>query len=330
MGKREVVCLGVEGTAHTFGIGIVNSRGDILADVRFTYRPKKGEGIVPHEARKHHERIAQRALRSALSEYGKGWEQIDLIAYSCGPGLPPPLLFTASFAENLSREHKKPLVRVSHAIAHIEIGRLITGAKDPVVAYLSGGHNAVIAFAGGRYRVFGETQDITCGNCLDVVARKMGLGFPGGPEIEKLARKGKNYLELPYVVKGMDVSYSGMLTSALKLLERGVSKEDLAFSLQETCFAMIVEVVERAMAHLGKEEALLVGGVAANRRLQEMMKVMCDERGARFFVVPAKYSSDNGVMIAWTGILAYLHGWKPGFEDKIKPRWRLDEVDWFL
>ena len=253
------------------------------------------------------------------------FENIDVIAYSAGPGLPPTLIVTANFATELAKKYKKILIPVNHSCAHLEIGKLMTKARDPIFVYLSGGNTQIIAFVEGKYRILGETEDIPIGNCLDVVAREMNLPMPGGPEIEKIAKNGK-YVELPYVVKGMNVSYSGIQTAAINLLKKGVAKEDVAYSLQEVCFSMLTEVTERALAHTGKEEVLLVGGVAANKRLQEMMKIMCEERRAKMFVVPEKYSGDNGVMIAWTGLLAFKSGWKADFKDKILPKWRIDEV----
>jgi N6-L-threonylcarbamoyladenine synthase/protein kinase Bud32 len=266
-------------------------------------------------------------LERALKVSGLSLEEVDIIAYSAGPGLPPPLIFTANFAIQLSSEYEKILIPVNHCCAHLEIGKLKTRVKDPIFVYLSGGNTQIIAFVEGKYRIFGETLDIPIGNCLDVVAREMNLPMPGGPEIEKIA-KGK-YVELPYVVKGMDVSFSGIQTACLKLLKKGVPKEDVAYSLQETCFAMLTEVTERALAHTGKKEVLLVGGVAANKRLQEMMNIMCKERGAKMYVVPQKYAADNGVNIAWTGILAYKSNWEDPkiLRNKINSKWRIDEVN---
>jgi len=330
MKEGKLILLGLEGTAHTFGIGIVSEDGEILADERDVYSPPEGKGIIPSDARKHHEKTSQTILERAISSAGITFEEIDIISYSVGPGLPPPLLFTAKFAKELAEKFSKPLVKVHHGIGHIEIGRLLTGCKDAVVVYLSGGHNAILAFVNDSYKVFGETQDITIGNLFDTVAREMGLSMPGGPKIEELAKNGKNYIALPYVVKGMDVSFSGIQTAVLKLISEGIRKEDIAFSLQETCFAMLTEVAERALAHTEKNELLLVGGVASNKRLQEMMSKMCEERRAKFYLVPAKYSSDNGVMIAYTGLLAYKNGFGKPFEDLIKPKWRIDEVKWFI
>ena len=300
-----------------------------MADERDTYKPPIGKGIIPTEAKEHHKSVSSILFEKALNHANLKIEEIDIVSYSMGPGLPPPLLFTAKFAHEISKKFKKPIVGVHHGIAHIEIGRLLTGCKDAVIVYLSGGHNAILAFVDNSYKVFGETEDITIGNLLDTVARSIGLEMPGGPKIEELAKKGKKYIPLPYSVKGMDVSFSGIQTAVLKLI-KDYKKEDIAFSLQETCFAMLTEVTERALAHTEKNEVLLVGGVAANKRLQEMMKIMCEERGAKMFVVPQEYSSDNGVMIAWTGLLAYKRNLFEETKDLIKPKWRIDEVKWFI
>jgi glycoprotease/Kae1 family metallohydrolase len=323
----KLICLGIESSAHTFGIGIANDDGKILANERSVYKPPIGKGIVPNDAAKFHEENADIVLKNALDKATLKMEDINVIAYVAGAGLPTSLLVGANFALNLAEKWKLPVIKVCHQIGHLEIGKLTTSAKDPIFVYLSGGNTQIIAFVEDRYLVFGETEDIPVGNCLDVVAREMKLPMPGGSEIERLAKNGK-YIELPYVVKGMDTSYSGIATSSINLLRKGAKKEDVAYSLQETCFAMLTEVTERALAHTDKKEALLVGGVAANKRLQEMIGEMCECRGAKLFVVPEEYSGDQGAMIAWTGVLAHKMGWKAPFADKIKQRWRIDEIEW--
>ena len=290
------------------------------------YRPPLGSGIIPHEAKKHHIEESEIILEKVLKYSKLKMEDIDVISYSAGPGLPPCLNVIVEFAIKLAEKYKKPLVPIHHGIGHIEIGKLTTSCEDPVIVYLSGGHNTIIALIDNIYRIFGETEDITCGNLLDVVAREMRLPMPGGVEIEKLAKNGK-YIELPYVVKGMDLSFAGIQTAAISLFNKGVAKEDIAYSLQETTFAMLTEVVERALAHTGKDEVLLVGGVAANRRLQEMMEKMCDDRKAEFYVVMPEYSGDNGTMIAWAGLLAYKSKWKSDLKDRINSKWRIDQVN---
>ena len=221
-----------------------------------------------------------------------------------------------------------PIVGVNHCVAHLEIGRAVNGCADPVLLYVSGGNTQVIGFSRGRYRVFGETLDIGIGNMLDKFAREAGHGFPGGPVLERAAKDSSTLLPLPYSVKGMDVAFSGLLTAALNRLKKGDRFEDLAFSLQETAFAMLCEVTERAMAHLENDEVLLGGGVARNRRLQEMAGRMAADRGARMFVPPGELCIDNGAMIAWTGLLMHLAGVRMSLEDTVvDQRFRTDEVD---
>ena len=321
-----MLCLGIEGTAHTFGVGIVDSRGKVLANASRTYVPARG-GIHPREAAQFHTVNARATLDEALKHARMKLKDIDLVAFSGGPGLGPCLRTAATAARALASWLDVPIISVNHCIAHVEIGRLTERAKDPVTLYVSGGNTQVIAFDAGRYRVFGETLDIPVGNCLDVFAREVGIPHPGGPNVERLAREGKRYIPLPYVVKGMDLSFSGLMTEAARKHRSGADLRDLCFSLQETAFAALVEVTERAVAHTEKKEVMLTGGGAANKRLRKMLKLMAKEHGARFFVPPMELCSDNGAMISWTGILAYKHGVKQKLEDSaVRQRWRVDEV----
>src|SRR3989344_1015736 len=327
MSKQYV--LGIESTAHTFGIGIVQG-GRIIVNVKDSYATDKG-GIIPTEAAKHHAAVRDEVLKKALEEAKINEREISAIAFSRAPGLAPCLLEGLKFTKELSKKWDIPVVPVNHCIAHLEIGK-ITGAKDPVMLYASGANTQIIAYASGKFRVFGETLDIGVGNFIDTFARYAGMGFPGGPAIEKLAQQGKNFLEIPYKVKGMDIALSGILTNLRQKLEsKKHSLPDLAFSLQETVFAMLVEVSERALAHTEKKELLLGGGVACNGRLQEMCKIMCKERGARFFCPEKQFLVDNAAMIAFLGEIMFKSG--IGFKGKeiesldIKPRQRTDDVE---
>jgi N6-L-threonylcarbamoyladenine synthase len=321
-------CLGIESTAHTFGVAIASSDGKILSNVNDKYSPPPGKGIHPREATQHHCEVGPKVLGESLHQWGGSADQIDIIAFSTGPGLGPALRTGATMARTLAYWLEKPLIPIHHAIAHIEIAAQMTGASDPLVVLVSGGHTTVTAFAGGRWRIFGETEDITLGNLLDMFGREVLLPTPGGPELEKLASRGRNFIDLPYVVKGNDVSYSGLLTAAKRLLHQNMALEDLCYSLQEVAFAMLAEATERALAHTQKREVLLTGGVAANKRLTEMLKIMTEDHGARFLVVPREYSGDTGAQIAWTGILAASVGVKVDVSKSfVKPRWRLDTVD---
>ncbi len=291
------------------------------------FKPELGKGFNPAELAEHHYFVSNKILDGALKQANLKMEDVDVIAFSQGMGIPNSLKVGASIARYLSLKYGKPLVGVNHGVAHIEIGKVKTGVQDPVIVYLSGGNSQILAYNSGRYRVFGETQDIPVGNALDVLARALGMHTPGGPEIEKAAKNGK-YIQFPYVVKGMDMSFTGIMTSAIEKFNEGESKEDIAYSMQETCFSMLTEVTERALAHTNKGQVVLVGGVAANKRLQEMMKTMCEERGATFDVVPMEYSGDNGTMIAWTGVLAYKAGQVLKVnESEINQNWRTEDVE---
>ncbi len=501
------IILGIESTAHTFGIGIVKD-GKVLSNIREMYTTGLG-GIIPMDSAKHHKKISFEVYERALKESKIKEKQIDAIAFSQGPGLPPCLIEGMKFAKNVCKNLNKPLIPVNHCVAHLEIGKL-TGAKDPVLLYVSGANTQVIAYASGKYRVFGETLDIGVGNFIDNFARYSDIGFPGGPKIEKLAEQGevillhghgsncgfdkmslpwlkkkleekgyfvvapnlpnrnapkfgewltflennidfnektilsaesfsglvalrilenlkkpikkivmtgcfceplnndrpynkdldwnfdfekikknvkeivvladenddavpfektknladnlgvvvkkviankphfrgdeepeklnailkdeeRHLIDIPYRIKGMDIALSGILTNLKQKLESKTYKiEDLSFSLQETVFAMLVETAERALAHVGKKELLLGGGVACNKRLVEMCEIMCKERGAKLFVPSRDLLVDNGAMIAYLGEIMFKSRIKYfSFElDKvdIKPRQRTDDV----
>jgi N6-L-threonylcarbamoyladenine synthase len=324
-----LIILGVESTAHTFGIGIVKN-GEILANVKDTYTTESG-GIIPVNAAKHHAEISEKIYFDALNQANISEDKIDAIAFSQGPGLSPCLIEGMKFAKKLSKKLKKPIVPINHCIAHLEIGK-ITKAKNPLMLYVSGANTQIIAYSSGKYRIFGETLDLGVGNFIDTFAREIGIGFPGGPRIQELAKLGKNYIEIPYVVKGMDISLSGILTNLKqKFNSKNYSKEDLCYSMQETVFAMLIETAERALAHTGKKELLLGGGVACNTRLQEMAKKMCGDRNVKFFVPQNNLLTDNGAMIAFLGEIMFRKGIKISGKniDKldIKPRQRTDEVE---
>jgi bifunctional N6-L-threonylcarbamoyladenine synthase / protein kinase Bud32 len=324
---KNTFILGIEGTAWNLSAAIVTET-EIIAEVTEAYKPETG-GIHPREAAQHHAKYAADVLKRLFAEAkekGVKPSDIDGIAFSQGPGLGPCLRTVATAARMLSLSLGVPLIGVNHCIAHIEIGIWRTPAKDPVVLYVSGANSQVISYMEGQYRVFGETLDIGLGNALDKFARGAGLPHPGGPKIEAYAKNAKRYILLPYVIKGMDLSFSGLSTAASEALKKA-SLEDVCYSYQETAFAMVVEVAERALAHTGKKEVLLAGGVGANSRLREMLNDMCEARGAKFYVPEKRFMGDNGTMIAYTGLLMYKSGDTISIEDsRVNPSFRTDNV----
>ncbi|PWN27051.1 putative KAE1-putative O-sialo-glyco protein-endopeptidase A1 [Jaminaea rosea] len=404
---RTLYALGLEGSANKLGAGVIAHAPDgsvsILSNVRHTYVTPPGSGFQPGDTARHHRawivRVVSEAVRRAGLEDVGG---CDAICYTKGPGMGACLASVAIVARTLAAQYGVPLVPVNHCVGHIEMGRTITGASNPVVLYVSGGNTQVIAYSAQRYRIFGETLDIAVGNMLDRFARVVGLSNDPSPgyNVEREARKGRHLVPLPYATKGMDVSLGGVLScveaytkdrkrfkpdtksevgggevgewgkmangetwsgdgrhvvrpgddeeesddgdddeaSALRSsipngarLPDVITPADLCFSLQEHVFAMLVEITERAMAHIGSREVLIVGGVGANSRLQEMMANMARERGGKVFATDERFCIDNGIMIAHAGLLAFRMGHTVELErSTVTQRFRTDapKIDW--
>ncbi|KAJ7170002.1 glycoprotease family-domain-containing protein [Mycena filopes] len=346
---RPYLALGLEGSANKFGAGVIKHFEDgstsVLSNIRHTYITPPGEGFQPRDTALHHREWALKVINDCLAKAEVSIHDLDCICYTKGPGMGAPLQSVALVARTLSLMFDKPLVGVNHCVGHIEMGREITGAQNPVVLYVSGGNTQVIAYSRQCYRIFGETLDIAIGNCLDRFARVIDLSNDPAPgyNIEQEAKKGKRLLPLPYTTKGMDVSFSGILTSVeaytfdkrfrADSLPRNPNDEDiitpadLCYSLQETIYAMLVEITERAMAHIGSREVLIVGGVGSNERLQEMMGIMAHERGGKVFATDERFCIDNGIMIAQAGLLSFRMGFEtPLAKSTCTQRFRTDEV----
>jgi N6-L-threonylcarbamoyladenine synthase len=321
--------LGIESTAHTFSCAILEKKGKkgkILSDIRKIYRPPDGEGIHPREASRHHAENSPEVLSECLQKASVKMNDLDIISYAAGPGLGPCLRIGAVVARSLASYYKIPVYPVNHALGHIELGKMLTGAKDPLVLLVSGGHTMILAFLSKKWRVFGETLGITLGQLLDQIGRSAGFASPCGTKIEELASKSTNYVNLPYVVKGNDVSFSGLLSATKQIIPKGL--EDACFSLQETAFAMIGEATERALSFTGKKELLIVGGVAANKRLSEILQSVCKRHNCKFFVSPRQYAGDCGSQISWTGLLeSSTKQGVPLEETFVRQSWRLDTVE---
>jgi len=330
--EKPIICLGIESTAHTFGVGIVDSQGKIYTDVRSSYMPPIGGGIHPREAARHHSSNAPNLIDQALEEANLISKDLSLIAFSQGPGMGPCLRTGAVIARSLATFNEIPLVGINHVVSHIEIGKLLTKVKHPVILMVSGGTTQISSLVNKYYTVFGETLDISIGNCFDKFSREVGIHDPDnpwpGPIFDKVAEKGTKYYELPYSVKGMSVSFSGMLTAAIRLVkEKKKPVEDVAFSLQETALSMLTEIAERAIAHTRAKELLVVGGFARNKRFQAMLEEICKDWDLSLAVCPYQYASDNGTMIAWNGILQYQALGETLIEHSlVLPDWRSDKV----
>ncbi|KAL3070826.1 hypothetical protein niasHT_037802 [Heterodera trifolii] len=330
-----MVCiLGIEGSANKIGVGIVRD-GTVLANPRRTFHAPPGQGFRPTETAVHHRQHIVSLVMEALQEaqIKDPVLELDAVVYTKGPGMGAPLQVGAVVARTLGQLWAKPILPVNHCIGHIEMGRLITGAENPVILYVSGGNTQVISYLNHCYCIFGETLDIAVGNCLDRFARVLCLSNEPSPghNIEQLAKQGTKFYPLPYAVKGMDLSLSGILShiekAAPALIRSGAyTAADLCYSLQETVFAMLVEITERAMAHSGAAEVLIVGGVGCNERLQQMMDTMAQERGAKLFATDERFCIDNGAMIAQAGCEMYRAGLRASLDQcTYTQRYRTDQ-----
>jgi len=336
-GYQKILCLAIESTAHTFGVSIVeydNKEFNVLSNMRDMYKTVKG-GLIPVELSEHHLECFEKIIINALEASGKQLKDIQLISFSQGPGMGHALRIGACLARALSISLEKPLIGVNHCVAHLEIGALY-GSLDPVLLYASGANTQIIAYDSGKYRVFGETLDMGVGNFLDAFGRELGLGFPAGPKIDEMAAKAKarcaKYIPLPYSVKGMDVSFSGIFTLLKNMIKSEEysseeKREELCYSVQETVFSMLLEVSERAMAHCGKKELVLGGGVACNSRLKEMAFLMCRDRDSICIIPENQYLVDNAGMIGVLGIMMYNSGMVTPVQDSgIRPYERTDDI----
>jgi len=327
-----LICLGIESTAHTLGMGVCRCVGKnirVLANEKSMYMPPAGQGILPRAAADHHGENFLPVLSRALATAGVKLSDVDLFSFSQGPGIGQCLRVSCAGAKYLASKYKKPLVGVNHCAAHLEISRGLLGMQDPLYVYVSGANTQLIvgnrAKDTPRYSVLGETLDMGLGNLFDVFAREAKFDYPHGSEVAKLASMGE-YFPLPYTVKGMNFAFAGLLTSSVR--EVGTRKtEDICHSLMETAFAELCEAAERALCLTGKKEVTVCGGVAQNARFCEMLSLVAEEHEARFGVVAPEYNADNGAMIAYTGILEHVRGKKEDI-NALAPNgyWRIDEV----
>uniref|UniRef100_A0A8C2A6T9 N(6)-L-threonylcarbamoyladenine synthase n=1 Tax=Cyprinus carpio TaxID=7962 RepID=A0A8C2A6T9_CYPCA len=285
------VVIGFEGSANKIGVGIIRD-GEVLSNPRRTYITPPGQGFLPGETAKHHRSVILTVLQEALDEAGLKAEDIDCVAYTKGPGMGAPLVTVAIVARTVAQLWGKPLLGVNHCIGHIEMGRLITNAQNPTVLYVSGGNTQVIAYSERRYRIFGETIDIAVGNCLDRFARVIKISNDPSPgyNIEQMAKNKSACLIY-------DAAHKMLSTSQC-------TPEDLCFSLQETVFAMLVEITERAMAHCGSQEVLIVGGVGCKGFYMRGEKVCITVERTH----DNRFCIDNGAMIAQAGWEMFCSG----------------------
>ncbi|WP_158855195.1 bifunctional N(6)-L-threonylcarbamoyladenine synthase/serine/threonine protein kinase [Halorhabdus sp. CUG00001] len=329
--------LGIEGTAWAASAAVYDVTSNDVTIQTDAYEPDSG-GIHPREAAEHMqsaipqvvEQALEHARKQAVAADNDPEAPIDAVAFSRGPGLGPCLRIVATAARAVAQRLDVPLVGVNHMVAHLEIGRHQSGFESPVCLNASGANAHVLGYRNGRYRVLGETMDTGVGNAIDKFTRHLGWSHPGGPKVEAHAKSG-SYVDLPYVVKGMDFSFSGIMSAAKQAVDGGAAVEDVCYSLQENIFAMLTEVSERALSLTDADELVLGGGVGQNDRLREMLGAMCEQRGADFYAPEPRFLRDNAGMIAVLGAKMYAAGDTLSIESStVRPDFRPDDdsVSW--
>ncbi|WP_253738889.1 bifunctional N(6)-L-threonylcarbamoyladenine synthase/serine/threonine protein kinase [Halohasta salina] len=324
--------LGIEGTAWAASAAVYDDAEESVFIESDPYQPDSG-GLHPREAAEHMgealPQVVDRALRHAAETAPEGASapyDVDAVAFSRGPGLGPCLRTVGTAARAAAQALDVPLVGVNHMVAHLEIGRHQSGFESPVCLNASGANAHLLGFHNGRYRVLGETMDTGVGNAIDKFTRHIGWSHPGGPKVEEAAAEGE-FIDLPYVVKGMDFSFSGIMSAAKQAADDGEAIDDICFSLQEHVFAMLTEVAERALSLTGTDELVLGGGVGQNARLREMLDTMCESRGAAFHAPEPRFLRDNAGMIAVLGAKQFAAGDTLAIaESTVDPNFRPDQV----
>jgi N6-L-threonylcarbamoyladenine synthase len=312
----DMLVLGLETSCDETAVGIVEDRFTLRANViasQVELHAPYG-GVVPEVAARAHLDALLPTVDRALVEAGVGLSDVDAIAVTAGPGLIGALLVGVSAAKGLALAHDLPLLGVNHLRAHVEAAQLEHGELEPPLAALvvSGGHTSIVAMdAEGVFRQLGATIDDAAGEAFDKIARFIGLGYPGGPEIDRLARAGDpKAIEFPRAMVrdgSYDMSLSGLKTSVIRYLRRleaaGDEPDlaDVAASFQEAIVDVQVVKTLRAAADEGLEQVVLAGGVAANTRLRERFQQACEEQGLRLLVPSIPLCTDNGAMVAASG-----------------------------
>jgi glycoprotease/Kae1 family metallohydrolase len=316
--------IGLESSAHTFGVGIVDN-GKVIANEKAMYKIGT-TGMIPAKVAEFHIDNSEEVISRAIAAAGISASEIEGIGYTMGPGLGPCLQVAQLSAKMLAKKLDLKIAAVNHCVAHAEITRHYGKLKDPIMLYVSGGNSQILTIEDKPFRhysVAGETFDIGIGNMLDSFARNLKLNPAWGSSIEKHSKGGK-YLQLPYTVKGMDFSFTGLLTRATELIGKN-DIADLCFSLQETAFSALCEATERAMLLKNKREIGICGGVAQNKRLRSMLNQVAIEHKSRFSYAPDEFNADNGAMIAFVAERMLEDGMStPINKCEIKQRYRAD------
>lgn len=313
---KDIYILGIESSCDETSVSVVKNGREVLSNVIDSQIPihEKFGGVVPEIASRNHIEAISRVTKKALEEANMTFEQIDVIASTYGPGLVGALLVGVSYAKALSYALDKPLVGVNHIEGHIAANYLTYPELEPpfLAVIISGGHTHLVHVKGyNEFELLGKTRDDAIGEAFDKVARVIGLGYPGGPKVDKLAKEGKATILLPKVhVEGLDFSFSGIKTAVINLHHKNpdVNKADLAASFETVVSEMLVDHAKKAVKQTGLQKVVLAGGVSANSYIRKKFDELSKEEHVQVFYPEMRLCTDNAAMIASAGFYNYQAG----------------------
>lgn len=328
---KDVYILGIESSCDETACAIVKNGKEVIANVVATQIDvhKQFGGVLPEVASRIHVENISMVIEEALKQANMEVDEVDAIAFTQGPGLIGSLHVGVQAAKTLAWAFNKPLVPIHHITGHIFANHLVSDLQFPLMALVvSGGHSELVyMISDHEYEIIGTTQDDAIGEAYDKVARVLGLPYPGGPQIDKLAKEGKPVYKLPTPrTKGQyDLSFSGLKSGVLQFIDRckrkqeDYNKADLAASFQETALNMIMDKTMLALQHYDVKQLVLAGGVAANSRLREKMQAaMKDNQQVELLIPPLWCCTDNAAMIATAGYFAYRNNVRADFSISAK------------
>lgn len=320
---ENIITLGIESSCDETSAAVVINGREVKSNIISSQIEihKKFGGVVPEVASRKHVEVVSSVIKEAIDEAGISLSDVDMICATHGPGLVGALLVGLSAAKGLALSLNKPFIGVNHIEGHICANYIANKDLEPPFTCLvvSGGHTHLVYVKGyGQYEIMGRTRDDAAGEAYDKVARAIGLGYPGGPKIDKLSKEGnKNAIEFPRVYleeDSFDFSFSGLKSAVLNYINKAnmqgkeINRADVAASFQQSVIEVLANKAVRAAKHNGTNTLCLAGGVAANSALREILEEKCAQEGIRFLFPPAILCTDNAAMIACCGYYEYIAG----------------------
>ena len=315
MTEKDIVVLGIESSCDETSVAVVKNGREVLSniiDTQIKIHEKYG-GVVPEIASRNHIEAISRVAKTALEEANMKLEDVDVIAPTYGPGLVGALLVGVSYGRGLAYALNKPLVGVNHLEGHIAANYIThPDLEPPFLCMLTSGGNTQIVYVKNYcdMKVLGRTRDDAIGEAFDKVARVVGLGYPGGPKVDKLAQQGKPSIEFPKThFENLDFSFSGIKTAVINMHHKNpdVSKEDLCMSFEKAVTEVLIENITKAIEQTGIKKVVLAGGVSANTHIRSEFEKL-EEKEIKIYKPDLKLCTDNAAMISAAGYYRYLHG----------------------